>query len=364
MTTRKELNALLRDVYYDPSHPAGFAGVDAVHKEAKKKFPNLRRQDVRAWLEHQDVYTLHKPSRRRYPRNRVVVYGIDDQWQADLVDLAAYARYNKGTKFLLTCIDVFSKYAWVIPLKDKSGKSLLAAFRKLFRESGRLPDKLQTDKGTEFYNARVKEFLKSKGVKLFSTENETKASVVERFNRTLKTKMWRYFTANATYNYSDVLQDFVSAYNGARHRSIGRPPDTVTENNELEVWKTLYGRRRRDRTPKSSQLRPGDHVRLSMVTRPFRKGYLPRWTEEVFTVDRVISRRPFVYAVKDWDGEPVEGTFYGEELQKIGEKDDDAFYKIEKVLKKRMRSGKPEYLVKWFGYPEKFNSWVRDVVKL
>ena len=361
--TENGLETTLRDIYYDPSQPAGFAGVDALHAAIRKKFPHLKRSTVRDWLEKQDAYTLHKPSRRKYPRNRVVVYGIDDQWQADLADLAAYARYNKGTKWLLTCIDVFSKYAWAIPLKNKSGTSLLAAFRKLFRDSGRLPNKIQTDKGSEFYNRQVKTFLKEKGVKLFSTENETKASVVERFNRTLKTKMWRYFTANATYNYIDVLPDLMKAYNGARHRSIGRPPDEVNETSELNVWKTLYGKKERQKKT-TSALRPGDVVRLSMVTRPFRKGYLPRWTEEVFTVDKVISRKPVVYAVKDWDGEPVKGTFYTEELQKIAPKDDDAFYKIEKVVRTRMRNGKREYLVKWYGYPEKFNSWVDDVVKL
>ena len=361
-STENELETVLRDVYYDPSQPAGFAGVDAVYNAVKKRIPNLKRPTVQTWLENQDAYTLHKPSRRHYTRNRVVVYGIDDQWQADLVDLTAYARYNKGTKWLLTCIDVFSKYAWAIPLKNKSGTALLAAFRKLFRDSGRLPNKLQTDKGSEFYNRQVKAFLKEKDVKLFSTENETKASVVERFNRTLKTKMWRYFTANATYNYMDVLPDLMTAYNGARHRSIGRSPDDVNETNELRVWKTLYGKTKEQKP--SSTLRVGDTVRLSMVTRPFRKGYLPRWTEEAFTVDGVILRRPPVYAVKDWEGEPVKGTFYAEELQKIAPKNDDTFYKIEKVVRTRIRNGKREYFVKWYGYPEKFNSWVDDVVKL
>ena len=356
------METVLRDIYYDPSHPAGFASVDKLYLAGKKRIPNLKRAAVRTWLQNQDTYTLHKPSRRRYPRNRVIVYGIDEQWQADLVDLTAYARYNKGTKWLLTCIDVFSKFAWTIPLKDKTGKSLLAAFQKLFKEAGRLPLKLQTDKGSEFYNRQVKALLKEKGVKLFSTENETKASVVERFNRTLKTRMWRYFTTNATYNYVDVLPDLMAAYNATRHRSIGRAPDDVNWTNELDVWQTLYGKTK-EQNP-TSTLRVGDTVRLSMVTRPFRKGYLPQWTEEVFVIDKVIRRRPIVYTVKDWEGEPVKGTFYAEELQKIASKDDNAFYKVEKVVRTRIRNGQREYFVKWYGYPDKFNSWVTDVVKL
>ena len=355
---------ILREIYYDPSHPAGFAGIGSVYAAAKKRLPNLTRTAVRTWLKNQDTYTLHRPSRRRYDRNKVVVNGIDDQWQADLVDLSAYARQNRGFRWLLTCIDVFSKSAWAIPLKNKSGSSLLTAFRKLFKDSGRLPRKLQTDKGTEFYNRQVQGYLKEQGVKLFSTENETKASVVERFNRTLKTRMWRYFTANGTHNYIDVLPDLLTAYNGAYHRTIKRAPDEVGDRNELDVWKTLYGKNKKKKDVEKT-LQVGDVVRLSMVTRPFRKGYLPQWTEEIFVVDRVIRRQPTVYAVKDFDGEEVAGTFYAEELQKIGKKETDALYKIEHIVRSRKRKdGTKEYLVKWYGYPAKFNSWVADVVKL
>ena len=108
--TSKTVEETLQDIYYDPSHPGGFAGVESVFAAAKKRVPGLKRTAVRKWLEKQDTYTLHKASRRRYRRNKVIVDGIDDQWQADLVDLSAYAKFNNGTKWLLTCIDVFSKY--------------------------------------------------------------------------------------------------------------------------------------------------------------------------------------------------------------------------------------------------------------
>ena len=355
----------LREIYYDPSHPAGYSGVDKLHNAVKKRFPNVKKTEVKKWLTKQDTYTLHKKSRRRYPRNRVFVSGIDDQWQADLVDLSAYAQYNKGFKWLLTCIDIFSKSAWAIPLKNKSGSTLLNAFQTLFKDSGRLPRNLQTDKGSEFYNRLVKTFLKEKGVHLFSTENETKASVVERFNRTLKTKMWRYFTANSTYKYMDVLPSLLESYNTTHHRTIDRAPDEVNEKNELEVWKTMYGKsKKKQKKRRSKHMKSGDMVRLSMVTRPFRKGYLPRWTEEVFLIDKVIHRTPIVYAVKDLEGEAIAGTFYGEELQKIESKDSETLYKIEKIIRSRKRKdGTKEYLVKWYGYPSKFNSWVTDVVK-
>lgn len=354
---------VLREIYYDPSHPAGYAGVDKLYNAVKKQIPLIKRPTVKRWLTEQDTYTLHKASRLNYPRNRVVVSGIDDQWQADLVDLSAYARHNRGFKWLLTCIDIFSKSAWAIPLKNKSGTVVLSAFKKLFKESGRLPRKLQTDKGTEFYNRQVRSYLKEMGVHLFSTENETKASVVERFNRTLKTRMWRYFTAKGTYNFIDVLPKLMEAYNDTLHRSIGRSPNQVNDRNELDVWKTLYSTKKK-KGQNHNDLKKGDIVRLSMVTRPFRKGYLPRWTEEVFVIQTVIPRRPFVYAIQDLEGESVSGTFYREELQKIPPKDTQALYKIEKIVRSRKRrDGTKEYLVKWYGYPSKFNSWVTDVVK-
>jgi transposase InsO family protein len=170
----------------------------------------------------------------------VVVYGIDHQWQADLVDLAKLSSYNKGLKYLLTCIDVLSRYAWVVPLKDKTGKTLKDAFQFIFK-SGRRPIRLQTDKGNEFTNRVFQKFLK---VHFFTTYNEeTKASIVERFNRTLKTKMWKSFTHRETLTYVDVLPDIVESYNHVVHRTIGIPPAEVTWANQTTVSKRLYGRK-------------------------------------------------------------------------------------------------------------------------
>jgi transposase InsO family protein len=158
----------------------------------------------------------------------VVVYGIDHQWQANLVDLAKLSSYNKGFKYLLACIDVLSRYAWVVPLKDKTGKTLIDAFQVIFK-SGRCPIRLQTDKGTEFTNRVFQKFLNEHDVHFFTTYNEeTNASIVERFNRTLKTKMWKYFTHKETLTYVEVLSEMVASYDHTVHRTIGIPPAEVT----------------------------------------------------------------------------------------------------------------------------------------
>ena len=128
------------------------------------------------------------------------------------MDISSLARLNKGYKFLLTCIDVFSKFAWVVPLKNKTGESLVNGFQ-IILGTGRSPEKLQTDKGTEFLNRNFQSFLKEKNIHFFTTNSELEVSVVERFNRTLKTRMWKYFTAKNTRVYIDILQDIIQGYN-------------------------------------------------------------------------------------------------------------------------------------------------------
>ena len=147
---------------------------------------------------------------------------------ADLVDLAKLSSYNKGFKYLFTCIDVLSRYHWVVPLTDKTGKTLKDAFQVVFK-SGRRPMRLQIDKGTEFTNQVFQKFLKEHNVHFFTTYNkETSASIVECFNRTLKTKMWKYFTQRETLTYVDILSEMVASYNHTVHRTIGIPPAEVT----------------------------------------------------------------------------------------------------------------------------------------
>ena len=212
---------------------------------------------------------VHKPVRRRFKRRCVVVGGPNQQWQADLVDVSRLKKTNDGTAFLLTVIDVFSKRAWCIPLKNISAVSLVAAFAPLL--GNKAPITLQTDKGSEFLNRTLQKLLKEYGVHHFATHNEeTKASIVERFNRTLKTRMWRYFTKIQSVRYIDVLHDFVRSYNNTFHRAIGMAPSDVNATNQEEVWQRLYG----DESVGIPKYRVGDCVRISKAKRQFKKGYM------------------------------------------------------------------------------------------
>ena len=353
---KSRLNTRLKTFYYNPKLPSSFGGLKRLKKASGEK-----EKDIKQWLSFEKTYTLHKPVRYKFRRRKTIVAGIDDQWQADLIVVNNLKGANQGYVYLLTCVDVFSRYAWVKPLKDKTGQALAAAFQEIFQE-GRKPDKLQTDKGTEFKNKVFQSFLKKNEVHFFTTENEEiKAAIVERFNRTLKEKMWRYFTRNDTTRYTDVLPQIVLAYNRAYHRSIGAAPADVNETNEEDIWYRLYGQTESIQKPKLPKLKPGDRVRISKSKRVFKKGYLPSWTTgttELFTVKTINKTDPITYIIKDDHDEALKGSFYEQELQKVG---DAGVYEIETVLDQRVsEGGRQEYLVKWMGYDPTFNSWIPD----
>ena len=329
--------------YHDPRAPGSLGGVQRFAKA--HRLPLKKAQRI---LERDLAYTLHKPRRRRFPTLPVIVGGLDDQWVADLVEVQPLAKYNRGIRYLFTVVDVLSKYAWVQPLKDKTGVTLVHAFDKIVK-GRRHPNRLQTDRGKEFYNRTFQRWLDEQGIQHFSTEGDAKASIVERFNRTLKERLYRYFTAANTLRFDDVLPELVQGYNATRHRSIGMAPQDVTWDNEEAVWKRLYSKRWKGR--KKRKFKVGDRVRLNKIHRTFEKGYLPGWTEEVFVVHRVVPGPVPTYKIHEWDDTPVQGTFYEEDLQKVHVSD---VFRIEKVLKRQ----KDRWLVKWKGWPDKYNSWI------
>ena len=250
-------------------------------------------------------------------------------------------------------LDVLSKYTWVEPVKSKAGKDVTAAFKKILKRSDeRIPRRLQTDDEKEFYNKTCQALMKRKDIRHFSTSGDTKASVIERFNRTLKKHMYRYFTVKNTLNFLPVLKDLVTGYNRSYHWSIKMAPVKVTVRNEEQVWKNLYANRLNAKRilPK---LKVRDRVRVNKKYRIFKKGYLPGRTEEVFIVGRVMLGVVPTCKINEWVGTPVEGTFYAEDLQKVNVTDDDLF-RIETILRRKGN----KVLVRWKGWPDKYDSWI------
>ena len=366
MERREQFEQLLKRIYYDPKGEGSYGSVAKLYKRAKEESSALKLNDVKEFLAAQPAYTLHKPYRKRFGRNPTLANGIDYQWQADLADLNQYAKYNDGVRYLMTVIDVFSRYAWVVPVRDKSAKLMHNAFVQLLKESTpRKPKHLQTDKGKEFFNKEVRNLLEQKRIKHFATHSDHKAALVERLNRTLKMRMARYFRAHNTFRYIEVLKQLVDGYNANVHRALGIPPKDVNAQNENRLWQHLYGKHLA-RAPKMHKpIAEGTTVRLSKLKRTFEKGDMPNWTEEVFRVVRK-SHAPGghgTYKVADWDGEPIEGQFYEHEVQKVVPSD---LFVIDHIVKRRTVGKRKEVLVKWRGWPDKFNQWLKesDLVQL
>lgn len=358
----KSTNKRLADYYYNPSNPGSYSGLSSLKKHYK-----INNKELNKWIQDQETYTLHKPVQKKFLRNRIIVYGIDDTWQADLIDLQNLSKDNNGQRYLISVIDVFSKYAWVLPLKNKTQMSIIEAFESIFKE--RKPKRLHTDAGSEFIGLLTQKYLKENKIQFYVLNSEMKASIVERFNRTLKEKMWRYFTKTRKYVYYNVLDKFIYAYNHTYHRSIKMRPIDVNEKNQNQVFFNLYGinleKYDYDNTKENViKFKVGDQVRISKYKYKFDKGYIPNWTREIFTINKVLLRDNPVYEIKDFDNNIIEGVFYDRELQKVIKSDDT--YTIEKVLKTRTnkKTGKTEYFVKWDGYPASFNSWVTDIIEL
>ena len=262
-----------------------------------------------------------------------------------------FSKWNNGVKYLLMVIDVFSKFGWIEPLLNKKGETIVKASKNILK-TGRKPKFIWCDKGREFYNQDFKKLLDENGISLYSTENEEKSSVVERWNRTMKARMWKMFTATNSTVYIDKLPALLANYNKTKHSSIGMSPEKASERkNENVVYLKLYGKETSKNI--SPKFKVGDKVRISKYKRKvFDKGYTPNWTEEIFVVDKIRYTNLVTYKIKDLDNEEILGTFYGPELMLAKQE----IFRIEKVLRRDKKNKRA--FVKWKGYPDKFNSWV------
>lgn len=369
MTTDQQyISNIIQQTYHNSKDPGSFGGVERIYQSLRERgISGISRQKIKDVLQESSTYTLHKPARRKFKRNPTIVSGIDAQWQADLVDMNNISTHNDGYKYLLTVIDCFSKYAWAVPVKNKTSKSIVAAFEQIFNSKSpdrfRQPKKIQTDKGKEFLNAEFLRFLKDRGIAHFTTENvETKAAMVERFNRTLKTRMWAYFTHKRTRYYLDILDALVASYNNSTHRSISMKPNDVKAENEKAIFSKLYGNYFSRIANKRKEASPtvGSKIRISKVKTAFEKGYLPNWTGEVFSVKKELGHPPKrVYKIEDMLGEEIAGSFYPEEIQRV-KSDPNTTLPVERIIKRKKVKGKNLVFVKFLDHPDKFNRWIKE----
>lgn len=292
------------------------------------------------------VNELHKPARKIFPRRRVIVKGLNDLFQADLIEMIPYARQNGGFKYILTVIDCFSKYAWAVPLKTKSAKNVVVAMEKILRE--RQPKNMQTDNGTEFYNKDFNLLMKKHSVNHYSVFSTKKACIVERFIRTIKSMMYKHFSLHGNYKWLKVLPILIDKYNNQYHRTIKMKPAKVNVGNEQEILHTSYNH---IKMIDKQKFKVGDAVRISKFRTIFTRGFHPSWTPEIFRIREVKLTNPTTYLLRDIKNQNVDGCFYSQELQKVHNED---VYLIEKVLRKKKNLA----YIKWYGYDSSYNSWI------
>ena len=350
LINRTRADKFLRDKAYDIASNPEYDGyqrglASMVYKFFDKK--NIGSGAVEPSLKLADE--LQKPIIKKF--NKIKVYSSfkDNVWGVDLADMQLLSKFNKGIKYLLCVIELFSKYAFVVPLKDKKGVSIVNAFQSILDKSGRKPNKIWVDQGSQFYNHNFKKWLANNDISMYSTYNEGKSVVAERFIRTLKNKLYKHMTNVSKNVYYDVLDDIVKKYNNTWHSTIKMKPFDVKNNTYINTDKKINN--------KDPKFKVGDRVRISKYKNVFAKGYVPYWSEEVFVVNKIKNTVPWTYEINDLNGEKFMGSFYEKELQKANQEE----FRIEKVIK---RKGDKMY-VRWKGYDNSFNSWIdkKDLIK-
>jgi len=355
------MDEYLKSLYYDTAKPGSYSGVSKFWSTIKKDGNpyKLKYSDVQNWLSQQYAYAVHVQPKEKFKREAIIVGEIDEQWDTDLMDVQKFSKVNNGTRYLAVFIDLFSRYLRVLPMKSKSGEEMVQTMKSVFGQ-GHKPKRIRSDSGTEYTARPVQNYLKEQGVKHIIAYNVYHANYAERVIRTLKGRLFKFFTSRQTHRYIDDLQKIVESYNNTKHSSIGMPPSQVTPENQQELYEKLYLpiEIARENTPVVFKFRVGDKVRVSYARRPFQRGYEQKWSEEIFLVDKRIPSHPPRYKLVDLQKEEIKGSFYENELQKANVADDE-LYKIEKILKYRTRQGTREALIRWLGYSSKFDSWVK-----
>jgi len=305
---------LLKRSYCNLNNPGSFAGVSGF---IRNTVPTARRQEAAQALSSLPTYTYFRNSRRRFPRRQTFVPCLGNQFQADLIDVRKYKHHNSGVSYILTCIDVFSRYAYMVPIKNKRAPTVISAFKLVFKTAKRFPTYVQTDMGREFLAKSCQEYFQKNAIRHFYTGSPMKCAVLERLHRTLKERLSRWMHFTGSKSYLKALEKILRNYNRSYHRSIKMCPSEVNKQNEVDVFINLYGDQNKPRSSTKPRFQINDRVLLAREKDIFEKGASSSWYNEVFTVDVVQETDPVTYLLKDSRGRCVHGAVYDQEIQKI-----------------------------------------------
>lgn len=301
---------------------------------------------------------IYKPKFKHYPTRKVIANRPNSIWSIDLVDIPDLKEENNNIRYMLNIVDVFSRYAWSLPIQNKQSITVLNGLKEIIKENDNTkPNYLWSDEGTEF-KKEFNEYCKENNIIQYHTYGNAKSSIVERYNRTIKTNLYKLFMVNRSNNWVDILPDVVKKYNNTKHRVIGMTPSDAMNLNKdqiKELYKKQYGNQKK---PKGApKFKIGDYVRISRIKDTFEKGYHPNWSMEIYKIVNMKPTTPYTYELEDLNAEPINGSFYEQELQKT-EQDPTKEFLVEKVLKTRTYRGKKQQFVKFLGYNDSYNEWI------
>ena len=292
---------------------------------------------------------LNKPVINKFERKKVIVNHIDEIHSSDLVDMTNYSRINKGYKYIFTNIDIISKFAWSFPLKTKTIKEITSCFQKIFKE--RKPSYIWSDQESAFFSKEMLKFFEDHNIKIYYTNSNLKAVVIERFNRSLRELMMKKFVKSNNTVWYNILPELLKTNNNRYHHTIKMKPIDINKSNENHIRNTVYNY---DIANKKPKYKINYLVRISLKRRQLfdnSTGNI-KWSEELFKIYKVGKSNVITYQLKDMNDEIIDGQFYEKELQLS--KNTTGEYIIGKILKTKVNN----IFVKWRGYSNNFNSWV------
>lgn len=316
------MDSKLSETFYDINNNAFLASADNLHKELRNGKLKISKKKLSEWLTKQDIVQLHKKHTQSFGRNHYIISAIDQLWEMDLCSMISLANVNDGFKYILTVIDVFSKFAFARPVKNKTALEIFKAFRDIIVSSGRKPKRIQSDLGLEFKNKIFQNYCTANNIQqnFPQIQSQHKCAVIERFNRTLKGLLFKYFSFKGPgyRKYIDVLQRIIDRYNNTFHSTIKMRPNAVTRKDTVNIYRNTRMRLAKQKQTEVKFLYVGNYVRIIKKKDPLEHQYTERWTREVFQVKKVIDKKPFnLYILKDLKGNEISGKFYYDQLQKI-----------------------------------------------
>ena len=358
---RDTVSEKLSQIYYTFGEAGAFSGPQSLLRGFRIKHPkdSITLREVSEFLELQTAHSLHRKSFKNYKCNPLFFPRVNYQFTADLIDMAAYSKYNCGYKYILCVMDGMSRYLYTRKLKTKKSDIVLNAFREIFKEAGLFPAVLTTDKGNEFVANSSLNYFKSNGIKYFTSFGRKKCSNIERLNRTIKSMIYRCFDKNLNRDWITILEDLTATYNLNYHRGIGMTPLEAQDPINAVLLSEKYGERLKEVKLEPPRLKIGDIVRINIDRGPLSKKYEMAWSRGLYKVaskpkHTIAGTRPS-YNIEYLNGSKIAGSFLPEELLKVDKSVflDNYEFPIYKVLKRKGSKS----LVRWLGYDKNADSW-------